>query len=659
MKFDVAVVGIITAITQVPGSCQDLSKEDENELMAILNTSVHVASMNKTSIRETSGIVSVLKREEILASGARDLVDVLRLIPGFEFGLDCQSVIGISARGFWAHEGKILILLDGMEMNESLFGYTPMLNHFPVDQIKQIEVVRGPGSCLYGGSAELGIIQITTLGADDVKGFGAGVTYGQGKNAYLHRTGNLLYGSKSGDASFKVGFFTGETQLSDLTYTDHNGISYDMDGQSLIRPLMLNISMEAGKFKSHVLLDRMYLKQRDVYGDSYIYPMPLGFSATDVDFRYEWNLSQSISLTPFITVREQAPWWSTDPATANPYDAGTMAAVTRKQGGIIFKWNPSTAWNTLLGTEYYQDHSNLLPGSIYPSTFINGNNQISYHDTAAFAQVEWKGPVNLTVGGRWEDHNAGGSSFVPRAAITKAFDKWHFKLLYAEAFRNPSIMNFTMASAAFPNMVAEKTKAAEAEIGYWAGKFGFISVNIFNTKIEHPILYYSSANGYMNDNSVSSNGVELEDKQKFRSWFVNADFSLYQANSHADGWSVPGHSKFFIGAPTQKGSLLFGLNFIKYFTFNVSGVWLGTRYCHYTLPPPTPDDAVGPDVINSYSSDLLLNSNLEFKFDELRFVIGVQDALDRDPSFIQSYVGGHAPLPGPSREFFAKLRYGF
>lgn len=106
----------------------------------------------------------MITAEEIKNLRSRDLIDVLNLVPGMNFGVDVQGVVGISSRGNWAHEGKILVLLDGQEMNEILFSSTQFGQRYDISQIEKIEIIRGPGSSIYGGYAELGVINIITKG---------------------------------------------------------------------------------------------------------------------------------------------------------------------------------------------------------------------------------------------------------------------------------------------------------------------------------------------------------------------------------------------------------------------------------------------------------------------------------------------------------------
>lgn len=135
------------------------SKGLSSEMEALINQQIAVSVKNPLSVRKSPNIISLITEEEIKKSGARDLTDVLRTFPGLDFGVDVQGQIGLGVRGSWANEGKILILLDGQEMNEIAYGTLQFGNNYPLEQIKKIEIIRGPGSAVYGGFAEYMVYQ--------------------------------------------------------------------------------------------------------------------------------------------------------------------------------------------------------------------------------------------------------------------------------------------------------------------------------------------------------------------------------------------------------------------------------------------------------------------------------------------------------------------
>jgi outer membrane cobalamin receptor len=78
-----------------------------------------------------------------------------------------------------AHEGKVLLLLDGEEMNEIAYSSIQLGNRYPLDAIQKIEVIRGPGSASHGGYAELAVVNIVSKKASDQEGVRVSALYGQ------------------------------------------------------------------------------------------------------------------------------------------------------------------------------------------------------------------------------------------------------------------------------------------------------------------------------------------------------------------------------------------------------------------------------------------------------------------------------------------------
>ena len=641
-----ALAAPLQAQAQAPAP-KPTAADEEAELLALLNTPVTVASKKAMTTRESPGVITLISREEIQASGARDLVDLLRLVPGFEIGYDVQGVTGPAMRGLWGYEGKILVLWDGVEMNESLYGTVGFGNHFPIDQIRRVEIIRGPGSSIYGGYAEVAVIQITSLGAEDIKDLGAGFTYGRGKDAAYRQTAQVVGAFAGEDVKVTFGGFGGTGVRSDGVYTDPTGTTFNLKDDSRIRPLFANLGVSLGAFQGRVVVDQYALEQRDNLGDATPTATGVRFGSTNVDLRYAWALGKDLTLTPFLSWRDQKPWWVSDPS------AGVfMYTATRTKGGLGLSWDLSPEMNLAAGAEALKDEAEAKPPT--SSTFPGGAATVSYTSKALYGQFQYQGPVNLTLGARWEDHSKVGSAFVPRAALTKALGKWHLKVLYAHAFRTPAIMNINQSLDPTRPIEPEKTRTAEVEVGLQAGPSLF-TLNVFDTKIDKPLVYtlLGGTSGYLNQTETGTRGFELEWKLR-RPWgFLNASYSQHEAHNEVTFWAVPGHDKNFLGFAPQKVAASAGLRLTSNWTLGGSLVWLGERYAYAW------DAAAGANQLAKLDSDLLLGLNLAFYRNGFTAALGVQDASDRRVPYIQPYDGGHSPLPGPGREIVAKLRYGF
>ena len=89
------VMLVVASAASAGRDVKDLSLED------LLDQPVEVTTRTARKARQAPGVVLVLTREEILATGARDLLEVLQLVPGFSFHADVEGVVGVGFRGLW------------------------------------------------------------------------------------------------------------------------------------------------------------------------------------------------------------------------------------------------------------------------------------------------------------------------------------------------------------------------------------------------------------------------------------------------------------------------------------------------------------------------------------------------------------------------------
>ncbi|HPV48492.1 MAG TPA: TonB-dependent receptor plug domain-containing protein, partial [Smithellaceae bacterium] len=136
----------------------------ENEPLQ-LNEIVVTASRDTQEVRQAPANVSVITAADIQTSGAATIVELLEKLESIRFhsysGNAAQSMIDV--RGFGGDNpfGKTLILLNGRRLNRTDMASVSWLS-LPLDNIERIEIVRGPGSVLYGDAAIGGVINVIT-----------------------------------------------------------------------------------------------------------------------------------------------------------------------------------------------------------------------------------------------------------------------------------------------------------------------------------------------------------------------------------------------------------------------------------------------------------------------------------------------------------------
>lgn len=132
---------------------------------------------------ETPGAVTILDRDMIRRSGARDVADLLRLVPGFQTSTSFEADAPQASYhgGFNNYSARMQVLVDGRSAYSAyLFGsVAPGLMSVALEDIERIEVLRGSNSAAYGARAMLGVVNIVTQHTDASQGVQAKLTSGE------------------------------------------------------------------------------------------------------------------------------------------------------------------------------------------------------------------------------------------------------------------------------------------------------------------------------------------------------------------------------------------------------------------------------------------------------------------------------------------------
>jgi outer membrane receptor for ferrienterochelin and colicin len=157
---------VVFLLIAAPGAAQE-GLEDEFALLeeALAEDEVESASKRRQSIYLSPSAVTVFTREDILASGAEDLWDLLRRAPNMDVYEMKPSYTIVGARALTDPASNlVLLLVDGREAMEELSGLPFWTSQtIDLDEIERVEVIRGPGSTLYGANAFAAVVNVTTL----------------------------------------------------------------------------------------------------------------------------------------------------------------------------------------------------------------------------------------------------------------------------------------------------------------------------------------------------------------------------------------------------------------------------------------------------------------------------------------------------------------
>lgn len=644
----------------VPSSAKD---ENEDDALKVFDMQVSTATHKATCAKQAASIVTVISGEEILNMGARDLMDVLRLVPGFDFGVDVSNVVGLGIRGIQAHEGKVSVFIDGINITEHRYGTTAFGNHFPVDGIDRIEVIRGPGSIRHGNFAEMGVINIITKSADQINGVKISGNYGRFQRGEARQNINLSAGKKWDDLEISFSGKYGRAHRSDRVYFDPTGNSFDMSGDNQLDSRYGNLNIKYQDFSLRLLVDEYSVNSKD--GFTRVRPtrsVMNKFNTYAADLNYAHNFSDNIKLEGKAYFSRQSPW------ERSIIDKG-VSSLNERVYADYYKFNLKSTFASddgdylVLGGRFAQDK--FTPQVTDTHTQIPTFRNYTVY-TEGFYQTPW---VDILAGLRFDAYNIYGTNLAPRVALTKSFGPFHFKALYSHAFRIPAGGNYQLndeynqlnsLGQHIAQVMPEKTKTAELELGYSVFDNLDLTLNLFRIESKNIILYQVDSNNddfYINGKALDTQGIEagLHFKDK-RIGYLDLNYSYYQSiRNTADHYQIITpqgriHDDMNLGFATHKVTANALAQVTPNFSVNQTMIFLSDRYSYS-----------GSQLIHYQPTWLY---NIYFRYQNLLTKgldvgLGIYDIFNQQHEYVQPYNGGHPALPGPTRELMLNLSYSF
>jgi outer membrane receptor for ferrienterochelin and colicin len=634
---------------EAPPVVANLSLDELNNLR------VNIASVTSRPVREQPGLVTVISEQDIAASGATDLMDILSLVPGFAFATDVGKIAGTGFRGLWGYEGKILLLLDGISVNDGLYGNILARDHYAADQIKQIEIIRGPGSAVYGGSAELAVISITTKGAEQNGGF---VSVRPEFDAGFAGTAVSGHAGYQLEHQWRISFGASYRSVVDFdrSWQASNGTVLSLTGAPNATPSMVNAAVGWRALDVRVIYDGdEFRNPTGVEVPGLQSPWTFSWPSFMTRARYEWKPSNRLTLTPQVTFDTGRPW------RAAIDDGPTELEIAHRKVNVdipvVVTFDTSNRLRA--GITAFREQATALQldprlGYPAPGQYFNGSNQVHYHDVAGYAQYELDAKwASITIGGRYEDHEATGGAFVPRVAFTRTWDAFHVKLLYDRAFRTPNIGDLQQTLQDLP-ITNERTEAYQVEAGYRLGSRLSVVGSGYYVTIEKPIAFaYQSAtsHGYVNGSAIGSRGTEFELRYADDTLTAATSYSYYDATSQLSGAlglygsSIAGVN---LGLPSHKASFSGTYHVRRQIDWNTSGTWLSARQAYGLF-----------GAEQQLPGELNVNTRVEYRLRSTAIAFAVRNLFGGAHVLGQAYNGGTSPVSLPGRNYSVAVTYRF
>lgn len=190
---------------------QGLAEEEDLLLSFGDKATVSIATGSQQSLRRAPAVATVITAEDIAAMGATDLDEVLETVPGIHVSRSANSYASMYViRGVYSQfTPQVLMLQNGIPITTLFVGNKGNIwGDFPVEHIARIEVIRGPGSALYGADAFSGVVNIITKGPADTAGTEVGVRGG----SFASNSAWVQHGGKWGDVDVAAYVRMGSSQ---------------------------------------------------------------------------------------------------------------------------------------------------------------------------------------------------------------------------------------------------------------------------------------------------------------------------------------------------------------------------------------------------------------------------------------------------------------
>ncbi|WP_455211888.1 TonB-dependent receptor plug domain-containing protein [Kaarinaea lacus] len=204
-----------------------LSQSSEDELaLAFDEEMISIATGGQQSLSRAPAVATVITAKDIEAMGAQTLEQVLDTVPGVHASMSSiRFTPTYSIRGIYTPENPhVLMLINGIPMTQMWIGDRGP-SSYPVADISRIEVIRGPGSAVYGADAFAGVINIITKSAEEKTGLQINALGG----SFDTVDASILYGSKDNeywgfDIAFSIEYYETEGEKNRIVESDAQSI---------------------------------------------------------------------------------------------------------------------------------------------------------------------------------------------------------------------------------------------------------------------------------------------------------------------------------------------------------------------------------------------------------------------------------------------------
>jgi iron complex outermembrane receptor protein len=550
-------------VLQAFGAHAQVSEEEELTLVYGDKSIVSIATGSQQSLRRAPAVASVITSQDIEAMGATDLDQVLESVAGVHVNRSANQFSPLYVvRGiFSSYLPQVLILQNGIPMTTLYHGNKGNIwAGFPVEHIARIEVIRGPGSALYGSDAYSGVINIITKNARDAAGTEIGARLGSfnTRDAWIQHGGSI--GAVDVAAYLRVGSTDGFRRTVEADAQTRNDALYGTSvslapgpANTFYDAVDANLDIGYGKWRL-----RAGLKLRDDVGtaagiSSALDPVGRSrseranadLSWTDPQFGRDWSVGAMFSSLYYAQI-VPVVYQLYPPGVRFPtgtFEDGMRAAPETWERSLRLSgyaaYSGFTGHNIRIGIghddlDLYRTRErrnftyapNGLPIPLASTIHFTGSNSFMLPQRRkvnyVYVQDEWAFAPDwtMTAGLRHDRYSDFGSTTNPRLALVwDASLDLTAKLMYGRAFRAPAFLEYygiaSPVALGNPTLRPETNGTLEAAFNWQARPDTKVNLTLYRYSMSDiirtiPNALAGTGTTYHNTGDQVGRGLELE-----------------------------------------------------------------------------------------------------------------------------------------------------
>jgi iron complex outermembrane receptor protein len=512
---------------------RNLSMRDLLDISIVSGASKYVQKTN-----DAPASINILTADDIKHYGYRNVVELLASIRGF-FNHDDGIYEGIGIRGFYTegdYGSRILVLLDGHKINESMTGSAALDREFPqdIDLIQRVEIVHGPSSSLYGNSAFLAVVNIISKRGKDVDGTKVSIELAEDQRLQGRVTqgGQLKNGL---DYLFSATLSNASGTDQYVAYFDNgvfspDGISHERDFNN-IQHLFGKVhygdwSMSAAYIDSDTGISQPYVTG--------VYDSPTHAESvhTYLDVAWQHQFSDTVQAETRLSYN-----YSKYQGYFYPYSSETdltliELAEVEKDSAHWWNGDGQLQWqknkhHIIAGFEFQFHRQQFLKNIVTPFNLELTNEQAKNDHWSVYLQDEitLNKQFIINAGLRYDHHDKLGGTSNPRLALIYKPNSYNtLKFLAGTAFRAPSAYETEVNDPLFlkknPNLQAETINTYEMA---WRHQFDKRTDSLisfyryqakallsFNLDLKDGLLFYD------NLGQINGQGLDIEFNKRWK-----------------------------------------------------------------------------------------------------------------------------------------------